>query len=166
MSSSSFTVLAKGFMAKEDLWTKEEVDPSTFDLEFERGSDEWRLQCIQKAYCNEENYRRRDLAIQLAKKSNLKLAQIAMLYPLTKGKHISVIFGSSKPHHIDDMVALQHFHIDQTAMTRFTNPKAGKKSLFPWKPQFVMENGQNNVKPMVSPKSESKEFAFIKNDSP
>ena len=93
-------------MAKEDLWPKDEVDPSTFDDPVERGSDEWRLQRIQSAYCNEENYRRRDLAVKLAKKSGLKLAQIAMLYPLTKGKHISVIFGSSKSNHIDDMVVL------------------------------------------------------------
>ena len=56
-------VLAKGFMAKEDLWPEEEVDPSTFDDPVEKGSDAWRVQRIQKAYCNPENYRRRNLAI-------------------------------------------------------------------------------------------------------
>lgn len=131
-------VLAKGFMAKEDLWPKEEVDPSTFDDPVERGSDEWRVQRIQKAYCNTENYRRRDLAIKLAKKSNLNLAQVAMLYPLTKGQHISVIFGSSKPHHLDDMVALQHLNIDEAAMSLFDKSTTrGKNKSFPFVPQFI-----------------------------
>ena len=111
-------------MAKEDLWPQHEVDPSTFNTPVERGSDEWRVQRIQKAYCNPENYRRRNLAIKLARKSNLTLAQIAMLYPLTKGQHISVIFGSSKPHHVDDMVALQHLNIDESAMNKFVPSKA------------------------------------------
>jgi hypothetical protein len=135
-------------MAQEDLWPQSEVDPSTFDAPaLERGTDEWRLQRIQKAYCNDENYRRRDLAIKLAAKSNLKLAQIAMLYPLTKGKHISVIFGSSKSHHIDDMVALQHFNIDDIAMNLFVNPKSIQNNFFPYQAQFVMDNGRHRVQP-------------------
>lgn len=108
-------------MAKGDLWPQEEVDPATFDMPVVKGSDEWRLQRIQKAYCNPENYRRRELAMKLAKKSNLKLAQISMLYLLTKGQHISVMFGSSKVSHIDDMIALQHLNIDETAMALFVN---------------------------------------------
>jgi aryl-alcohol dehydrogenase-like predicted oxidoreductase len=138
-------VLAKGFMAKEELWPEEEVDPTTFNDPVVKGSDEWRVQRIQKAYCNPENYRRRDLAIKLAKKSNLKLAQVAMLYPLTKGQHISVIFGSSKTHHLDDMVALQHFNIDETAMSLFVNnPK--KNKTIPFIPQFVMDRFIKNVR--------------------
>ena len=135
---------------KADLWTQDEVDPSTFSAPVDRGTDEWRLQRIQKAYCNEENYRRRNLAIELAEKSNLKLAQIAMLYPLTKGKHISVIFGSSKSHHIDDMVALQHFNIDDTAMNLFVNPNSVQNKFFPHKPQFVLDNAQHSVQPFSS----------------
>ena len=109
-------VLAKGFMAKSDLWPQDEVDPETFDKPVERGTDEWRVQRLQSAYCTPENYRRRDLAVKLAENSDLKLAQIAMLYPLTMGDHISVIFGSSKEHHLDDMMELQHLSLDKTAM--------------------------------------------------
>ena len=143
------TVLAKGFMAKGDLWPQNEVDPSTFDDPVERGSDEWRIQRIQKAYCNPENYRRRNLAVKLAKKSKLTLAQIAMLYPLTKGSHISVIFGSSKPHHLDDMVALQHFNIDEKAMALFVNPRTKRERFFRFIPQFLFDKtGVNNVQPL------------------
>ena len=157
-------------MAKEDLWLQSEVDPTTFNDPVERGTEEWRLQRIQKAYCNDENYRRRDLAIKLAAKSNLKLAQIAMLYPLTKGKHISVIFGSSKSHHIDDMVALQHFNIDDTAMNLFVDPNSVQNNFFPYKPQFVMDNAQHRVQPFAlhssskskSGKSASKSVPFVK----
>lgn len=160
-------VLAKGFMAKEELWRQEDVDESTFDLPVERGSNEWRLQRIQKAYCNKENYRRRDLAIRLARDSGLKLAQIAMLYPLTKGKHISVIFGSSKSHHIDDMVELQHFNIDDTAMSLFVDPNSMKNSFFPYKPQFVMENAVHRVQPFKAgavPNPKTKTVPFVKSD--
>lgn len=140
-------VLAKGFMAKEDLWPEEEVDPSTFDDPVEKGSDEWRVQRIQKAYCNPENYRRRNLAIKLAKNSGLKLAQVAMLYPLTKESNISVIFGSSKPHHIDDMVALQHFNIDKRAMHLMEHGETQRFPQYPFVPQYIM-GGRNNVKPI------------------
>jgi len=154
-------------MAKEELWRQEDVDESTFDLPVERGSNEWRLQRIQKAYCNKENYRRRDLAIRLARDSGLKLAQIAMLYPLTKGKHISVIFGSSKSHHIDDMVELQHFNIDDTAMSLFVDPNSMKNSFFPYKPQFVMENAVHRVQPFKAgavPNPKTKTVPFVKSD--
>lgn len=60
-------VLAKkGFMAKPDLWPEHEVDPFTFDSPVEIGSDEWRVQRIQSAYCHAENYRRRNVARKLA----------------------------------------------------------------------------------------------------
>merc|ERR1739844_406190 len=115
--------------------------------EVTKGSEEWRVQRIQKAYCNPENYRRRNLAIKLAKTSGLKLAQVAMLYPLTKGEHISVIFGSSKPHHIDDMVALQHFNIDKRAMNLMEHGESKRFPQFPFVPQYIME-GRNNVQPI------------------
>ena len=139
-------------MAKEDLWPENEIDPSTFNAPVVKGSDEWRLQRLQRAYCNSENYRRRELAIELASKSCLKLAQIAMLYPLTKGKHISVIFGSSKASHIDDMVELQHLNIDESAMALFLgnhNPKS-KRRLVPFVPEFVTENSSNNIQAINS----------------
>ena len=109
-------VLAKGFMAKSDLWPEHEVDAASFDAPVERGSNEWRLQRMQKAYCHPENYRRRNLAVELADSAGCNLAQIAMLYPLTRGQHISVIFGSSKPTHLEDMMVVQHLNIDEEAM--------------------------------------------------
>eukprot|EP00559_Dactyliosolen_fragilissimus_P008972 CAMPEP_0184863628 /NCGR_PEP_ID=MMETSP0580-20130426/11957_1 /TAXON_ID=1118495 /ORGANISM="Dactyliosolen fragilissimus" /LENGTH=429 /DNA_ID=CAMNT_0027362077 /DNA_START=18 /DNA_END=1307 /DNA_ORIENTATION=- len=140
-------VLAKGFMAKEDLWTEDEVDYTSFGKATERGTEQWRVQRIQKAYCNPENYRRRNLAIKLAKQSRLNLAQVAMLYPLTKGQHISVIFGSSKAHHIDDMVALQHLNIDETAMALFNRPVEERRKNSPFIPQFLSDRGANNIQP-------------------
>ena len=133
-------------MAKEDLWTQDEVDPATFNLPVERGYEEWRLQRIQKAYCNAENCRRRDLAIKLAKKSDLRLAQVAMLYPLTKGNHISVNFGSAKPDHFDDMVSLQHFKIDEIAMSQFVNPGTVRSNIVPYKPKLVVNKEHSNMK--------------------
>jgi aryl-alcohol dehydrogenase-like predicted oxidoreductase len=88
-------VLDKGFMAKPDLWPQHEVDPDTFYTPVEEGSDDWRVQRIQRAYCNTENYRRRDLAIQLSKTCGCKLSQVAVMYPLSMGKHMIVIFGST-----------------------------------------------------------------------
>ena len=113
-------VLAKGFMAKSDLWPKEEVDSSTFFTAVEEGTDEWRIQRIQRAYCHDENYRRRDVAIELARNCGCNLSQVAAMYPLSMGKHISVIFGSNKAHHLDDMIDLEHLHLDSEAMFRLT----------------------------------------------
>ena len=152
-------------MAKEDLWTQNEVDTKSFNTPVERGSDAWRLQRIQKAYCNDENYRRRDLAVKLAKKSKLKLAQIAMLYPLTKGKHISVIFGSSKTQHIDDMVAIQHFNIDDNAMNLFINPGSIENHFFPYSPEYAVANADHHVHKFknMSRKLKSTTVPFLKN---
>ena len=150
-------------MAKEDLWTEDEVDESSFDKPIIKGSDEWHLQQIQKAYCNTENYRRRELAIKLAKRSNLKLAQIAMLYPLTKGQHMSVIFSSSKASHIDDMISLQHLRIDEVAMSSFVKgqlpSKRSKRRIVPFTPQFVINNTSNNVVAMN--REEARRFPSI-----
>eukprot|EP00957_Ditylum_brightwellii_P151660 11549129-Ditylum_brightwellii.AAC.1 len=59
-------VLAKGFMAKPDLWCEESVDREALNRPVVIGSDDWRLQRIQKAYCTEDNYLRRSLATELA----------------------------------------------------------------------------------------------------
>lgn len=56
-------VLAKGLMAKEDLWEESSVESTKFYCQVGEGSDEWRLQRIQRAYCHKENYRRRNVAI-------------------------------------------------------------------------------------------------------
>lgn len=120
-------VLAKGFMAKPDLWPKEEVDSSTFYTPVEEGSDEWRIQRIQRAYCHDENYRRRDVAIELAQNCGCNLSQVAAMYPLGVGNHISVIFGSNKAHHLDDMIDLEHLHLDSEAMFHLTGVR--RKSL-------------------------------------
>jgi len=109
-------VLAKGFMAKGDMWPEEEVDPSTFNTPVVEGSDEWRIQRVQRAYCHSENYRRRDVAKELAQNCGCYLSQVAAMYPLSMGKHISVIFGSSKSNHLDSMINLEHLHLDDEAM--------------------------------------------------
>jgi len=49
-----------------------------------------------------------------------------MLYPLTIGEHISVIFGSSKDDHLDDMIELQHLHLDKTAMVMLAGSQQKK----------------------------------------
>lgn len=151
-------VLAKGFMAKSDLWPEHEVDPATFSAPVTRGSDEWRLQRIQRAYCNSENYRRRHLAVQLAELTGCKLAQIAMLYPLTRGRHISVIFGSSKVDHLDDMVALRHMNIDDEAMMLLAGRQEAVKEEkgFAFVPQ-LLGLGRNNVMPAIKLSAKARE---------
>ena len=128
-------------MAKSDLGPEHEVDPETFDAPVERGTNEWRLQRMQKAYCHPENYRRRNLAVELADSSGCNLAQIAMLYPLTRGQHISVIFGSSKATHLEDMMVVQHLNIDEEAMMLLggVEPKSKdtQKRRYPFTPQLV-----------------------------
>lgn len=134
-------VLAKGFMAKESLWQEHEVDPDTFYSPTEEGSDEWRLQRIQRAYCNKENYRRRDVAVKLANQCGCKLSQVATMYPLSVGKHVSVIFGTTKVENLDDMVSLENLSLDDEAMyelvgtTRNKKPRVHlKKNIVPFSP--------------------------------
>ena len=50
-------------MASPDLWPEHEINPETFDAPVEIGTDKWRVHRIQRAYCNPENYRRRNLTI-------------------------------------------------------------------------------------------------------
>eukprot|EP00816_Leptocylindrus_hargravesii_P005151 CAMPEP_0196811978 /NCGR_PEP_ID=MMETSP1362-20130617/20169_1 /TAXON_ID=163516 /ORGANISM="Leptocylindrus danicus, Strain CCMP1856" /LENGTH=365 /DNA_ID=CAMNT_0042187393 /DNA_START=284 /DNA_END=1381 /DNA_ORIENTATION=+ len=100
-------VLAKGFMAVPTLWSKEDVDRSTFDKTFEAGTNEWRLQRIQRAYCHLENYRRREAAIKIGEEFGLKLPQVAALYALSVRDNVSIICGFLEPEHIDDMIGLE-----------------------------------------------------------
>lgn len=116
-------VLAKGFMAREDMWPEEEIAKRNLNCEMiERGTDEWRLNRIQKAYCTKDNYYRRKLAIQIAREAKLNLAQVAMLYTLSRSKNVGVIIGPLANKEIDDMVALQHMNINDEAMQHLINP--------------------------------------------
>jgi len=110
-------VLAKGFMAVPNLWEKEKVHLKE-EHEYEVGSNEWRMFRIQRAYCNEENYRRRKVACNLAESSGLSLAQIAMLYPLSTSRDtkISVIAGVDRPQHFDDMAVLKDLRLSPKEM--------------------------------------------------
>jgi len=105
-------VLAKGFMAVPDLWCEKTVDPSSFENEVEIGSNEWRLQRIQKAYCNQENYRRRRNAVKVAKEYGMSLAQIAALYALSVSPAVSVTMGFLEPDQLDDVKDLHHYFFD------------------------------------------------------
>ena len=106
-------VLAKGFMAVPDLWCEKSVDRSLFEKEVEIGSDEWRLQRIQKAYCHDENYRRRRNAVNVAKEFGMSLAQIAALYAMSVSPSVSVILGFLEPDQIDDVADLHYYFFDK-----------------------------------------------------
>lgn len=105
-------VLAKGFMAVPDLWCEKTVDRSFLEKEVEIGSDDWRLQRIQRAYCTDENYRRRRNAVKVAERYGLSLAQIAALYAMSVSESVSVILGFLEPDQIDDVADLHHYHFD------------------------------------------------------
>ncbi len=106
-------VLAKGFMAVPDLWCEQTVDTSFFEKEVEIGTDEWRLQRIQKAYCHEENYRRRRNALKVAEEHELSLAQIAALYAISVSPNVSIIIGFLEAGQIDDVKDLHHYYFDK-----------------------------------------------------
>ena len=113
--------LAKGFMAVPTLWRRHELDFSTFHgPDAEMGTDLWRLQRIQRAYCTPGNYVRRDIALKLAKDSGLTLAQIALLYSLGKGDHVSVLVGADRCSHLDEMASIRQYALDQEAIDCLT----------------------------------------------
>ena len=113
--------LAKGFMAVPALWRRHELDFSTFHgPDAETGTDLWRLQRIQRAYCTPGNYVRRDIALKLAKDSGLTLAQIALLYSLGKGDHVSVLVGADRCSHLDEMASIRQYALDQEAIDCLT----------------------------------------------
>ena len=120
-------VLAKGFMAVPDLWCEKTVDPTFFQKEVELGSDEWRLQRIQTAYCNDENYRRRRNALRVAEEYGMSLAQIAALYAMSVSPNVSVIMGFLEPSQIDDVKDLHHYFLDKDCL--IGDDEAIKKSI-------------------------------------
>lgn len=121
--------LAKGFMAVPDLW--ETVDDELIcGPEKELGSNEWRMQRIQRAYCTAENYERRSLAHQLAKESGLSLAQIALIFSLDKGDHVSVLVGADCDKHLDEMVEVCEWSLDEEAIESLSKAKFTPKPSF------------------------------------
>jgi len=113
--------LAKGFMAVPSLWRQHEVHFSTFHgPEAEAGSDTWRLQRIQRAYCTPANYKRREIAARLAKESGLTLAQVSLLYCLSKGDHVSVLVGADQTSHLDEMSEIRNYALDEESIECLT----------------------------------------------
>eukprot|EP00543_Licmophora_paradoxa_P017693 CAMPEP_0202460422 /NCGR_PEP_ID=MMETSP1360-20130828/43876_1 /ASSEMBLY_ACC=CAM_ASM_000848 /TAXON_ID=515479 /ORGANISM="Licmophora paradoxa, Strain CCMP2313" /LENGTH=399 /DNA_ID=CAMNT_0049082077 /DNA_START=125 /DNA_END=1324 /DNA_ORIENTATION=+ len=114
--------LAKGFMAVPDLWS----DVSQIDVrkmherlcngKIEIGSGEWRMARIQRAYCTPDNFERRKIAKEIAEKSNLSLAQIALLFSLSRGEHVSCLVGAEMNKHLDEMAALKNVELDEEAL--------------------------------------------------
>lgn len=128
--------LAKGFMAVPDLWGEIDHD-FVHGPDAEIGSNDWRAQRIQRAYCTPKNYERRSLAHQLAKESGLTLAQVSLLYSLQKGEHVSVLVGAEEKSHLTEMSELRGWTLDEEAFasleaatflpkTTFANPDIAK----------------------------------------
>lgn len=109
-------VLAKGFMAVENLWCEKSVDPAFLKKEVVQGSDDWRLQRIQRAYCTEENYRRRRNALRVAEEFDKTLAQITVLYALSVSPNVSVILGFLEPDQLDDVKDLHYYYLDKSSV--------------------------------------------------
>lgn len=108
--------LAKGFMAVPDLWSEDTIDRAFLNgKDAEIGSNDWRTQRIQRAYCTPENYERRRIANMLAKESGLSLAQVSLLYSLQKGDHVSVLVGAECVKHLDEMAGLREWSLDDEA---------------------------------------------------
>jgi len=108
--------LAKGFMAVPDLWQEESLDKDFLNgPDAELGSSDWRLQRMQRAYCTRDNYERRKLASVIAEKAGLSLAQVALIYSLQKGEHISVLVGADCFKHLDEMVDICNWKLDKEA---------------------------------------------------
>jgi aryl-alcohol dehydrogenase-like predicted oxidoreductase len=114
-------VLAKGFMAVPDLWEASTVDEEFLKSEtVELGTDDWRLQRIQGAYCHSANYKRRKIASQMAKLHDLSLAQISTLYALGRGEHVHVIVGVDRVEHLDELLQLRNKKMDPEVVHRLT----------------------------------------------
>lgn len=116
--------LAKGFMAVPTLWEESSIDRDFLNgPDAELGSNEWRTQRIQRAYCTPENYERRNLAHDLAKASGLSLAQVSLLYSLQKGDHVSVLVGAENTQHLDEMANLRGWRLDDEAFESLTQAR-------------------------------------------
>jgi len=118
--------LAKGFMAVPDLWSNIDRD-LIHGPDAEQGSDLWRMQRIQRAYCTPENYERRRIAHALAEESGLTLAQVALLYSLSKGDHVSVLVGADCEKHLDEMAELKDYELDEEAVNCLTKAKVDEE---------------------------------------
>lgn len=116
--------LAKGFMAVPTLWDESSIDRAFLNgPDAELGSNDWRTQRIQRAYCTPENYERRSLAYDLAKASGLSLAQVSLLYSLQKGDHVSVLVGAENTQHLDEMANLRGWCLDDEAFESLTQAR-------------------------------------------
>ena len=109
-------VLAYGFMTKPNLWPQKESDLLLFHALAEEGEDDYGTGKMQQSYCHQENYRRRDIALELAQKCGCNLFQVATMYPLSMGEHISIILGPTKENHLDDIMNLKHLRLDDEAL--------------------------------------------------
>ena len=58
--------------------------------------------------------------MKLAKQSGLTLAQIALLYSLAKGDHVSVLVGADRTSHLDEMASIRNYALDQEALDCLT----------------------------------------------
>uniref|UniRef100_A0A6V2PCI4 NADP-dependent oxidoreductase domain-containing protein n=1 Tax=Ditylum brightwellii TaxID=49249 RepID=A0A6V2PCI4_9STRA len=120
--------LAKGFMAVPTLWRSHELPHYVMHgPDPEIGTDAWRLSRIQRAYCTPQNYQRRSIANKIAKDSGMTLAQVSLLYLLTKCDNISVLVGADRTSHLDEMAELQNWALDEEALHCLT--AASMKSL-------------------------------------
>jgi len=133
--------LAKGFMAVPDLWDEQSLDQNLIrGPDRELGSNEWRMQRIQRAYCTKENYERRRLAHQIAKESGLSLAQVSLLYSLQKGEHVSVLVGADCAKHLDEMKDLCGWELDDEAFDSLTAATFVPKAAFITPPDAMQPN--------------------------
>jgi len=113
--------LAKGFMAVPTLWNEDSIDKDFLNgPDAELGSNDWRTQRIQRAYCHSENYARRALAHELAKTRGLTLAQISLVYSLQKGDHVSVLVGTEDVGHLDEIANVRGWRLDDEAFESLT----------------------------------------------
>jgi len=113
--------LAKGFMAVPTLWRSHEIPNYVMHgPDPEIGTDAWRLSRIQRAYCTPHNYQRRNIASKIANESGLTLAQVSLLYLLTKCDNISVLVGADRTSHLDEMAELQNWALDDDALQCLT----------------------------------------------
>jgi aryl-alcohol dehydrogenase-like predicted oxidoreductase len=138
-------VLAKGFMAVPDLWPEHSIDKVFLDKVVEIGSDEWRLQRLQRAYCHDENYRRRRNALKIAKENGMTLAQIAALYALSKSPTVSVILGFLEPKQIEDIKDLHFYWLDKNSILCENETSEERKQLIDLRESFAKSADLNET---------------------
>lgn len=131
-------VLAKGFMAVNDLWSPTSLDYNMLkDPSVVEGTDEWRLQRIQNAYCHDANYKRRSIAMEIAKLNGLSLAQVSTLYALGRGPHVHVIVGVDRVAHLEELLQLQDLKLADEVVHRLTQLGSDQYDhVYPASPNF------------------------------